>query len=215
MRAVAVYRYAEYVRDDDVNSFDPFLLAYGLALDRALMALVRDGIDRARQVFEDVLRSQLSYMGINSDVASLVESGARAIVRIAEMGVRGWRPRPRLVSINGDAGFYAQPDLVAEGEFIELKAEEPPPPKHTLVQVMAYSLAFPELRPLLLMAPPNGEPILIRVEVRAAELCSLLARLREFALRFGSETKRKPSLVYRVSQEDDKCRYWGPYRPSG
>lgn len=215
MRAVAVYRYAEYVRDDDQSSFDPFLLAYGLALDRALMLLASNpDMDSASNVFEEVLRNQLSYMGVDGDVADLVESGRRVIGRLVEMGIRGRRPRPRLVSINGDAGFYAQPDLVTDGEFIELKAEEPPPPKHTLVQVMAYSLAFPELRPVLLMAPPRGEPTIIRIETRASDLCTLLARLREFALRFGSRVRDRPALVYRVEEGGGRCRYWGPYRPS-
>lgn len=214
MRAVAVYRYAEYVRDDDPNSFDPLLLAFGLAMDRAFLLVVRGvGVDEALEMFRRVLIEQLEYMGWSGDVGHVVERGRELLVKLSELGIRGRRPRPRLVAINGDAGFYAQPDLVTGELVLELKAEDPPPPKHTMVQVLAYSLAFPELRPAVLMTPIGGQPTLVTLSPKPQELCRLLARMREFALRHGTETRDRPAITYRVEYDGD-CRYWGPYRAS-
>lgn len=118
------------------------------------------------------------------------------------------RPRSRIVLLNDDAAYYAQPDYWdGKSRFFEMKSYRAiPPPPDVQLQVRLFQLAFPNLEAHLVCIDRHSEPVQTTEALipapSASEVDETLRRAYAVAQEHGQEKVLEyidlPRVHYRV-----------------
>jgi len=209
VKTLAAYEIVQSVHPHPVTERDELGMAVGKAIDSALARYShafresRRPTATAMQRFaaetleEELADADLHLSPSDRDVQLLQVAGVLQAFRRSEvMGLL--RPRSRLVLINGQVGFYAQPDYWnGRDRFYEMKSYRAPPISPAVgLQLQLFQLAFPGLTAVLASFDRHSSPVATNLlEIPPLEL-EEKDRLLRLAFRIGAELGKEKVLEY-------------------
>jgi hypothetical protein len=209
VKTLAAYEIVQAVHPHPVTERDELGMAVGKAIDGALSRYSHEftqgkrptatAMNRfaAEQLDEELAAAALKLPSADREAQLLQVAGVLRAFRGSElMGMP--RPKSRLVLVNEQVGFYAQPDYWnGKDRFYEMKSYRVPPvPPAIGLQIQLFQLAFPGFRAILASFDRHANPVPTILTTMPTLERSESERVLRVALQQGLEVGKDKVLEY-------------------